>query len=172
MFKKVKDGKLPTRGSKYSACVDLYAREDVVIGAGETKLVSLGVCLDMDMLTRTLFHNSNGKYPEAWRDRLEKFISKHYLQLMPRSSLALKTGLIMPSVGIIDMDYTGEIGIVLNNPTDARDFNIEEGFKNSQLKIFAGDRIAQITLLEHKSSMFRIDTDVVRNGGFGSSGDI
>lgn len=39
MFKTVLDGKLPTRGSKYSACVDLYAREDVVIGAGETKLI-------------------------------------------------------------------------------------------------------------------------------------
>lgn len=29
MFKVFKDGQLPTRGSKLSACVDLYAREDV-----------------------------------------------------------------------------------------------------------------------------------------------
>ena len=48
MFKVFKDGKLPTKGSKYSAAVDLYAREDVVVGAGETVLVPLGVCIDLD----------------------------------------------------------------------------------------------------------------------------
>ncbi len=32
----------PKRATKYSACVDLFAREDVVIGAGETKIVPLG----------------------------------------------------------------------------------------------------------------------------------
>ena len=33
-----------------------------------------------------------------------------------------------------------------------------------------GQRIAQITLLEHKSELFCINSDVVRDGGFGSTG--
>jgi len=33
-----------------------------------------------------------------------------------------------------------------------------------------GDRIAQVMLLEHKSSLFNIESDVERTGGFGSSG--
>ncbi len=47
MFKVLENGCEPTRGSKYSACVDLYASEDVVIGAGETAIVKLGVCVDI-----------------------------------------------------------------------------------------------------------------------------
>jgi len=35
MFKNINDGKLPTKGSKHAACVDLYAREEVVIDAGQ-----------------------------------------------------------------------------------------------------------------------------------------
>ena len=35
MFKVLGGATAPTRATKYSAMVDLYAREDVVIGAGE-----------------------------------------------------------------------------------------------------------------------------------------
>jgi hypothetical protein len=50
MLKTINGGKMPTKGSKYSACVDLYANEDVCIGAGETKIVGLGVCIDIDSI--------------------------------------------------------------------------------------------------------------------------
>ena len=43
MFKVLTEGCKPTRGTKYSACVDLYSSEDVAIGIGETKVVGLGV---------------------------------------------------------------------------------------------------------------------------------
>jgi len=33
-----------------------------------------------------------------------------------------------------------------------------------------GEKIAQITLLEHKSYLFNINTDAERDGGFGSTG--
>ena len=36
MFKTINGGKLPTRASKYSAFVDLYTNEDVIIGGGGT----------------------------------------------------------------------------------------------------------------------------------------
>jgi dUTPase len=44
MFKKItKDAILQTLGSKYSACVDVYANEDVVIGSGDTNVVGFGI---------------------------------------------------------------------------------------------------------------------------------
>ena len=91
MFKILENGTAPTRGSKYSACVDLYASEDVVIGAGETAIVGLGVCID--------FETFMDDYPQiitvnnTWLD----FMASHYLQLNPRSSLRAK-GLI-PNTG-------------------------------------------------------------------------
>lgn len=46
-----------------------------------------------------------------------------------------------------------------NYPIDRNTYEIEKG-----------DRVGQITLLEHKSYLFGIDTDEVRAGGFGSTG--
>lgn len=171
MFKKINGGKLPTRGSEYSACVDLYAREDIVIGAGETKLVPLGVCIDFDKITKTLHLRSDRKYPEAKADLLEIFRNSHYLQLMPRSSLALKTGLIIANgVGIIDLDYEGEIGIVLHLAIDLTTIHsLSDNSNPCFIEIKKGRRIAQITLLEHKSYLFGIDTEDKRVGGFGST---
>jgi len=48
MLKVLVDGCEPTRGSRYSACVDLRASENVAINAGETVLVGLGVAIDGD----------------------------------------------------------------------------------------------------------------------------
>ena len=46
MFKSINGGRLPERATRYSAGFDVFANEDVVIGAGETKLVGLGIALD------------------------------------------------------------------------------------------------------------------------------
>ena len=48
MFKILDGACAPKRGTKYSAYVDLFAREDITIGAGETKIVKLGVKIDTD----------------------------------------------------------------------------------------------------------------------------
>ena len=56
------------------------------------------------------------------------------------------------------LDYQDEIKIRLHNPN------------NDKYHIVKGNRIAQITLLEHKSYLFGIDTEDERVGGFGSSG--
>jgi len=108
MFKVLTEGCEPTRGSKYSACVDLYASEDVVIGAGETKLVGLGVCIDLKKLKQTRYEETafsikrnveshNLRFPYEW----DKFKNSHYLQLMLRSSLS-KHLIIANGVGRLD----------------------------------------------------------------------
>ena len=181
MFKVLTKGCEPTRGSKYSACVDLYASEDVVIGAGETKLVGLGVCININELTSRAVPYKN--IPEEWyKDEVEKFLKTHYIQLMLRSSLAKKGLIIANGVGVIDLVYKDEIKIAIHNPIS--DAHIDEESKeisrwvgqNKQdsfgdFKIKKGDRIAQITLLEHKSHLFGIESDEERNGGFGSTGE-
>lgn len=169
MFKTVNDGIMPTRGSKYSACVDLYANEDVVIGAGETGIVPLGVVIDQEELANNLKIVSN-TYKKVMRgcnrnltqvkiDQLNAFMKRHYILLEPRSSLRAK-GLIVGS-GIIDMDYPDELKLIVHFP-----FN---GKGASHYEIKKGDRIAQATLLEHKSYLFNIDTEEKRNGGIGST---
>jgi len=168
MLKTLVDGCTPTRGSKYSACIDLYSSKDVVIGAGETKLVGLGVCIDIGSIDwNQIIHN----YPSLMGGMLEiakrEFLKSHYLQLMLRSSLG-KKGLILPNgVGVIDLDYKDEIKMIIHNPIQGA---CEMGHYDTSFKISKGDKIAQITLLEHKSYLFGIESDVERSGGFGSSG--
>jgi len=191
MLKTINNGKLPTRGSKYSAFVDLYANEDVVIGAGETKIVKLGVCISQGtnmILGMGIIRDS--------KFSLDNFLKSHYLQLEPRSSLRAK-GLIADT-GIIDLDYEDEIGIIIHNP-----YTYKETFKiastvsiasicassggnmdkvaekidefdkmydgDTDYTIKKGDRIAQISLMEHKSYLMGISSDKVRDGGYGSA---
>lgn len=162
MFKVLTKGCEPERGSKYSACVDLFASEDMVIGAGETKLVGLGVCVDFQETDNDFVdYNSSNVVMPLWQ-----FKKSHYLQLMLRSSLG-KKGLILPNgVGVIDLDYEDEIKMIIHNPIIT---TFESDLKHQVFEIKKGDKIGQITLIEHKSCLFGIDTDVERNGGFGST---
>ena len=165
----------PTMGSKYSAAIDLYAREDAVIGVGETKIIPLGVCIDLD----------------GWLKSFEEFKGCHYLQLEPRSSLRAKG--LQAGTGIIDMDFAQEIQLVLSNPIqyidkqidfDKDDDYIEIDYMgsprereddvivkySSYFKVNKGDKIAQIMLKEHKTYLMGISTEDKRVGGFGSTG--
>ena len=166
MFKVLTRSCEPTRGSKYSACVDLYASEDVVIGAGETKLVGLGVAIDNEKIAEKFEKPTPSEIIEAVRNvtvfdeyGYEQFLNSHYLQLMLRSSLAKKGLIIANGAGVIDLDYKDEIKMILTNVS-----------YNGNYKIKKGDCIAQITLLEHKSHLFGIESDEERKGGFGSTG--
>ena len=175
MFKVLTEECEPTRGTKYSACVDLYSIEDVAIGIGETKVVGLGVAINEEELEKIIYEN-RGKFG---LDYHTSFLNTHYLQVALRSSLG-KEGLIMPNgVGIIDMDYRDEIKIIIHNPykldpTAYREMDRDKADEVFRVKntftINKGQRIAQVTLLEHKSELFCINSDVVRDGGFGSTG--
>jgi len=187
MFKSVNGGKLPTRGTKYSACVDVYANEDVVIRGGETKLITLGIKIDTDyikeLFTTTELHTGKSKYGCALDTRLNKekynnFMSTHYLQLMLRSSLGVK-GLVLPNgVGVVDLDFKGQLQMLISNVSMKSVFIPLEGYtsvgdyftvENYTHLVKKGDRIGQITLLEHKSNLFNITTEETRDGGFGST---
>lgn len=179
MFKVLDPICQPTRATKYSAMVDLYASDDVVIGAGETKIVPLGVKISEDGLQKSLV-NSGREFMDDY------FKKSHYLELHPRSSLRAK-GLII-GVGIVDLDYDLEIGLIVHNPiisSNTSTFSVIaetvrvtpnlNGVGNGvegRFVIKKGDKIAQCTLKEHKGYLLGIESDTERSGGFGSTGGI
>jgi dUTP pyrophosphatase len=175
MFKKINDGTLPTRATKFNACVDLYANEDVMIAAGETVLVPLGVAIDQEFL-KVKF--TEGVAEEDMQEAMQEydfFMSGHYLQLLLRSSLS-KELIIANGVGVIDMDYPDEIMIRLHNPitteeleTAQTDMFITVVNPVNDYVIKKGDRIAQVTLIAHRSYLFDIESEAERTGGFGST---
>lgn len=80
---------MPTRGSLKSSGLDLYALEDTLIKAGETKLIKTGIAFGI---------------PEGFE-----------IQVRPRSGLSLKTPLIVKnSPGTVDQDYTGECSVIMH----------------------------------------------------------
>lgn len=152
MFKKIKeDAILPQAQTKYSAGYDVYASEDVTIKAGETKLVPLGIALD---LTEEEINN----------------LKDCFFGLYLRSSYGAR-GLIMPNgVGVIDIDYTGEIKQAIHNPI--KDYS--KGSNNEHfVTIKKGDRVGQLILHKHYGLEFisGYRKDAQRQGGFGSSGE-
>jgi len=179
MFKTINGGKMPERETKYSACIDLYASHDVTIAAGYTEVVGLGVVIDdisgivsevMD--TNGYEFKKRGNLTRSDWEHVAK--SKYYLQLNPRSSLRAK-GLISHT-GIIDLDFEDEIKIIIHNPFNRTHFYhgvrmdmFFKGTKNTGVLIKKGDKIAQITLMEHKGYLFGIETDNERTGGIGST---
>lgn len=154
MFKILEGATAPTRATKYSAMVDLYANADVVIGAGETHIVPLGVKIDKGSIKDSL---------EDW-EHIGGFMESHYLELHPRSSLRAK-GLII-GVGVIDLDFPDELGLIVHNPIDYTTFHNES---YSEYIIRKHDKIAQCTLKEHKGYLLGIESEVERVGGFGST---
>ena len=159
MLKTLWGGKKPTKGSKYSAAIDLYAQDDFIMEVGETRIIPLGVCIDSDKLQDLAMSETNIYFnytTQEIEDITYRFLESHYLQLEPRSSLRAK-GIISCS-GIIDIDYKDEIKIILHN------------FSGEQFTINKHDKIAQIMLKEHQSFLFGIDTEDKRVGGIGSTG--
>lgn len=92
-----KTAKLPTRGSREAAGLDLYAdlMGPMSILPGETKNISSGIAVEI---------------PEGY-----------FGGVFCRSGLATKRGLRLPNcVGIIDSDYRGPIGVALHNDSYER----------------------------------------------------
>lgn len=84
-------------------------------------------------------------------------------QIRPRSGLALKKGLtVLNSPGTIDVDFRGEIGIILIN-LSSEDFTINDG-----------ERIAQMVITRYEQaeweSVETLDDTERGTGGFGHSG--
>jgi dUTPase len=151
-----------TRGTKYSGAIDLRASSDIDIERGETVLIPLGVKIDLKKLSDILPED----YSKTTEDVLEDFMASHFLQLMLRSGLS-KDLIIANGIGLIDLDYPGEIMIRVHRPLRSVESNL---YGNQTLKIKEGDRVAQISVMEHKTNLFNINSDTKREDGFGSTG--
>jgi dUTP pyrophosphatase len=97
--------KLPTRGSKYAAGLDLYSIDDVTIPAGERALVRTGLSVAVPL--------------------------GFYGRVAPRSGLAVEYGVDVLA-GVIDSDYRGEIICVLINH-GKETIHLEAGRRVAQL---------------------------------------
>lgn len=101
--------KLPTRGSKKAAGIDLYSIETRTLRPGQIHLFPTGITLEIP--------------------------AGHEGQVRPRSGLAFKHGItVLNAPGTIDEDYTGEAKVLLVNHSKAP-FAIEEGMRIAQVVI-------------------------------------
>jgi dUTP pyrophosphatase len=135
------EAQTPVYSSENAAGADLKAAEEIVIPAGEHRLVKTGIKLVMPPGYVGLVH--------------------------PRSGLALKHGItVLNTPGTIDSDYRGEIGVILYN-TSKMDFYVGFGDRIAQL-VF--QRYEEAKFYWGGVDVPK-DADTERgDGGFGSTG--
>lgn len=132
---------MPVYSSADAAGADLKAAEDIIIPAGEHRLVKTGVKLVMPPGFVGLIH--------------------------PRSGLALKHGItVLNAPGTIDSDYRGEIGVILHN-TSERDFAVVVGDRVAQI-VF--QKYYEARFMFQGSDVTKIVETERGEGGFGSTG--
>lgn len=153
--------KIPQYANLGDGAVDLYAPEDFTIGPGETKIIPVDIKVALPYGYAFLIH--------------------------PRSGLSAKTKLrVANSVGLVDSQYKGVIGVILENVEPRiKDISYEFDDKGHPIitsiehgqsySISKGERFAQMRLVEVPSaSFFQVESvDGIgddRGGGFGSSG--
>ena len=106
-IKMMKVGKLPVYKTEGASGLDLFSREDVVIGPGEFKTIPTGIAVEI---------------PKGYE-----------AQVRPRSGIASRYGIgILNSPGTIDSDYRGEVKVVLFN-FGKDSFEIKKGDRIAQL---------------------------------------
>lgn len=100
--------KLPTLGSEWAACYDLYAdiEADIILWPNETKAIPTGLAF------------------EPPRD--------YMLQILSRSGLASKGMFVVG--GIVDEDYRGEVKVLLTN-NGRTELHIHPGDRIAQMAL-------------------------------------
>lgn len=124
------NAKLPTYATLGSAAMDLYSTEDVTINPGETKLIHLGIKVNI---------------PKGYA-----------LLIQPRSGMSLKTKIRVPNTpGLIDSDYHEEICLIVenieNHIKDSRESTnktVIAPIYGSSFTVSKGERCAQMRLVE------------------------
>lgn len=155
-------GKAPTYATPNDAGADIYLPEDITLGPGERKIIPVKI---------------KTAIPEGYT-----------ILIHPRSGLSAKTSLrIANCVAVIDSNYRGEYGVILENieppiKNIIYDFDeethhpiiqaIEHGVSYSLSK---GDRIAQMRIVAAPQINWQIVDSVDgigedRGGGFGHTG--
>ena len=131
--------KLPKRGSSKSAGYDICTPVDIIIPP-------------------------NGISDAIQTDIKAYMLDDEYLEIVPRSSIGFKKGLMLINTcGIIDSDYYNNVD---------NDGNIGFKFKNltnETVEIKAGERILQ-GIFKKYLTIDNDDCDIIRTGGTGSTG--
>jgi len=128
------NAKLPQRASAKAAGYDLCSAEDCEIAPGKRSLVKTGLS----------FTVPDGTYG----------------RIAPRSGLAMKGVNVL--AGVIDQDYTGEVGVILINHND------------EPFMVKVGDRVAQLIMEKIETpdveEVEELEATERGEGGFGSTG--
>lgn len=127
MLKTINGGIQPTKATKYSAGIDLYANEDVVIGAGETVMIGVGVTIDVDYIKEIFIENScEGAVEYAKRfynDDYKKWFDSLKIGVDDRFEFELYKGMPLPTEEDIkgfgfdfkyDEEYLDYYGLLFN----------------------------------------------------------
>lgn len=131
------------RATPGSAGFDICSAEAYKLEKGEKKLFKTGLYISL---------------PEGT-----------YGRIAPRSGLALKYGVDVLA-GVVDQDYTGEIGVILINFGD-KEFGVNKGDKIAQLIIErnATPPVAKLTK-EQFEKIAKEKKEKGEHAGFGSTG--
>lgn len=160
-FKNNPKAVIPTAKSNGDVGLDIHSVEEIVIPAGQTKLISTGLQLG-----------------NVYLSNLDTGLSV-LLKIEGRSGLASKG--IFPVGGIVDtLSYTGEIKVALVNSTN-QDYKVSEGDRIAQFVVYPVFANSHTVALEcvgnaNNASIVVEETDEVRTNtnrgvlGFGSSG--
>lgn len=135
-IKLLEGGKMPTKGSKGAAAFDCYARCDCAVTNNAT-IIPLGFALEL---------------PEGY-----------HAEIAPRSSTGLKTAIrCANSFGVIDSDYRGEVGFIV------------EAKHGAYAWVAKGERVCQMLIKRNEDvDLVQVDelSDTERgSGGYGSTG--
>lgn len=129
---------VPDNGTVGSVGLDLYMPEDVVIPAGARgQIVNLGLAVELP--------------------------SGFHVELLPRSSTGVKTPIrISNEMGIIDSDYRGEIGAIVDNVSN-QDFVLKKNERYFQM-------IVQKNYCDGVLVVNELSDTERSTGGYGSTG--
>ena len=107
---------LPRKAYEYDAAFDLHSAEEIMLGAGERKLVGTGIAIEMPQ--------------------------NYHAEIRPRSGLAAKHGItVLNTPGTVDSGYRGEIQVILIN-LGREDFLIARGERIAQMLFSKVDAIS------------------------------
>lgn len=135
---------LPSYAHPGDAGADLFAREDVTLGAGERALVPTGLAIELPQGYVGLIH--------------------------PRSGLATRHGItIVNAPGTVDAGYRGELKITLLNTDKEQAVTLSRGDRIAQLVVQRVEHCAfeEVDSLEDSA---RGEGGFGSTGGFGTNG--
>lgn len=152
---------LPLYAHETDAGLDIYAREEITIAPGETKIIGTGIKVAI---------------PEGYA-----------ILIQPRSGISAKTKLrVANTPGLIDAGYRDEIGVIIENIEppfkdidyefdDNGEIHIKSILHGQSYTISEGQRFAQMRLVQvPKANFIKVESvseiGEDRKGGFGSTG--